>query len=151
MIHADDVVRQSHLFECPQHAQVTRVAACDLVHSREAVDLEHARTSFHRRRLLHPCCKTRGACSRGQSTVGRKENQVLELERETGFEPATLSLGMAPGESAGAVHGWQPSETRTLGGTEPTAASPGFATIRTREAPIEPHRTAQAARGGQKG
>jgi excisionase family DNA binding protein len=76
---------------------------------------------------------------------------VLELERETGFEPATLSLGMAPGESAGAVHGWQPSETRTLGGTEPTAASPGFATIRTREAPIEPHRTAQAARGGQKG
>src|SRR5262249_47552616 len=30
-----------HLFERPQHAQVPRVAASELVHSRESVNLEH--------------------------------------------------------------------------------------------------------------
>jgi len=30
------------------------------------------------------------------STTGAEENQGLGLERETGIEPATLSLGIAP-------------------------------------------------------
>jgi excisionase family DNA binding protein len=73
------------------------------------------------------------------------------MERETGFEPATLSLGMPSGESAADVRGWQPSEKHALGDPQPTTVSPGLAAIRTREAPIEPQGIAQDARGAENG
>src|SRR5688572_27482221 len=59
MIHPGDLVTQPDLFECPQDAEVTRVAVRELVHSRETVDLEHARSltptvmpSFERERSV---------------------------------------------------------------------------------------------------
>ena len=45
MVHPDDLMRQPHLFDGPQNAQITSVAACEFVHSSETVNLEHrART-----------------------------------------------------------------------------------------------------------
>ena len=38
---ADDLVRQSHLLERPEHAQVARVAARERVHAGESVNFEH--------------------------------------------------------------------------------------------------------------
>ena len=44
-----------------------------------------------------------------------QDSRVRGMERETGFEPATLSLGMRTGSSAAARTGWQTSEDRTIG------------------------------------
>lgn len=41
VVHAGQLERQLHLFECPQHAQVAGVAARDSVDLRKAVELEH--------------------------------------------------------------------------------------------------------------
>ena len=51
---------------------------------------------------LSPCTlrKARGLLAFRPSTRSRRASKVLVLERETGFEPATLSLGIAVGESA---------------------------------------------------
>src|SRR5438128_799687 len=68
------------------------------------------------------------------STLDASENQVPGLERETGVEPATLSLGMRTGSSAASRTGWQTSEERTIGDPNPDARSRGFAGFCTREA-----------------
>jgi len=56
-----------------------------------------------------------------------QDSRVRGMERETGFEPATLSLGMRTGSSAAARTGWQTSEDRTIGDPNPDARSPGLA------------------------
>ena len=71
------------------------------------------------------------------------------MERETGFEPATLSLGMRTGSSAAARTGWQTSEDRTIGDPNPDARSPGLAGFCTREAPIEPQSIARHVRSAE--
>ena len=71
------------------------------------------------------------------------------LERETGFEPATLSLGMRTGSSAASRTGWQTSEDRTIGDPNPDARSPGLAGFCTREAPIEPQSIARHVRSAE--
>ena len=85
------------------------------------------------------------------STIGAEENQGFGLERETGVEPATLSLGMRSDDSAGHGGGWQPVERPALGDRERTVALPGFATFCTREAPIEPQKIALDARDAEDG
>jgi excisionase family DNA binding protein len=72
-----------------------------------------------------------------------------ELERETGVEPATLSLGMRTGSSATSRTGWQTSEDRTLGNPNPDARSPGLAGFCTHEAPIEPQSIARHVRSAE--
>jgi excisionase family DNA binding protein len=83
------------------------------------------------------------------STIGTEENQRLGLERETGIEPATLSLGMRTGSSAASRTGWQTSEDRTIGDPNPDARSPGLAGFCTREAPIEPQGIARHVRSAE--
>jgi len=73
------------------------------------------------------------------------------MERETGVEPATLSLGMPSGDSAPPVSEWQTSENPVLGDRQPASLSPELAGIRTREAPIEPQRIARDPRSAQDG
>src|SRR5438132_3925416 len=70
------------------------------------------------------------------------------LERETGVEPATLSLGMRTGSSAHS-HGMATSEDRTIGDPNPDARSPGLAAFCTREAPIEPQSIARHVRSAE--
>ncbi len=54
-------------------------------------------------------------CRQTRLTVSRKI-RALDLERETGVEPATLSLGMRSVESAAHVRGWQPSTAQMTDG-----------------------------------
>src|SRR5882757_2424873 len=44
MIHPDDLVGQSDLFERPQDTQIASVAARSFVHSSKAIELEHTRS-----------------------------------------------------------------------------------------------------------
>src|SRR5688572_13978303 len=44
VVHPDDLVGLSDLFERPQDTQIASVAARSFVHSSKAVELEHART-----------------------------------------------------------------------------------------------------------
>jgi excisionase family DNA binding protein len=83
------------------------------------------------------------------STISTQENQAFGLERETGVEPATLSLGMRTGSSAASRTGWQTSEDRTIGDPNPDARSPGLAGFCTREAPIEPQGIARHVRSAE--
>src|SRR5687768_5183092 len=49
MVHPDDLVGQSNLFERPQDTQIASVAARSFVHSSKAVELEHARSLLRSR------------------------------------------------------------------------------------------------------
>src|SRR6185295_16719144 len=64
VVHADDLVRQSHLLERPEHAQVTGLAAGERVHAREAIDLEHPRI-----------LASRGARSADERAIRRKRKR----------------------------------------------------------------------------
>ncbi len=76
---------------------------------------------------------------------------MFSLERETGVEPAALSLGMRSGASAGHGQGCQTVERPSLGDPQRTVASPGSAGFRTGEAPIEPQTLAWDARNAEHG
>ncbi|OLC65449.1 MAG: hypothetical protein AUH69_09460 [Actinobacteria bacterium 13_1_40CM_4_65_12] len=78
-----------------------------------------------------------------------QDSREDELERETGVEPATLSLGMRSSDSAGHVTGWQASETPVVGDPGSSAPSSASAAIRTREAPIELQGIAQGVGGAE--
>jgi len=99
--------------------------------------------------LLPPAANDKGPTD----PAGPNTQELLEvgLERETGIEPATLSLGMRSDDSAGHGGGWQPVERPALGDRERTVALPGFATFCTREAPIEPQKIALDARDAEDG
>ena len=69
---------------------------------------------------------------------------MMRKERETGFEPATLSLGMCPGELAGSGTPSQPLSTTGFATDAGRPVSHGLASFRRREAPMEPHGIARA-------
>jgi len=84
------------------------------------------------------------------STITTEENQVIELERETGIEPATLSLGTRSEGLAADVQSSLPWEKPPLRRGTTNAASPVLAAFPLGEAPIEPHGVAEKVHTGER-
>jgi excisionase family DNA binding protein len=81
------------------------------------------------------------------SALDLSEHQGFGLERETGFEPATLSLGIASAGLEGLASFGKPAQSLDARDVPAGADRRGLAGVRSPEAPQEPHGTAQHARG----
>jgi len=79
-----------------------------------------------------------GTTSIGAARISEGD-PLAGLERETGFEPATLSLGTRAKKPAVCGSGWQTSENRAVGERGPNDRSPTLGEFRMCEAPVEPH------------
>jgi len=80
-----------------------------------------------------------------QAGTNIRDSRGGGLERETGFEPATLSLGMGSAACQDSAAANNPLDSLDAKGVPAALDRSGFAAFVTREAPIEPHAIARDA------